>query len=74
MDQNCLSSTFHRCAIGLQYAGYGGQVNTLNSLSCSSNYSLFALWLDTLTSEKNLSDRSADTQHYNQQAAMHCAF
>ncbi|KAF7651609.1 hypothetical protein LDENG_00107270 [Lucifuga dentata] len=39
MDWTCLSSTSHRRSIRLRSGEFGGQVNTLNSLSCSSNHS-----------------------------------
>ena len=39
MDWICLSSTSHRCSIGLRSGEFGGQVNTSNLLLCSSNHS-----------------------------------
>jgi len=46
MDRTCLFSTSHRCSFGLRSGEFGGQVNTSNSLLCSSNHSwtFFALW------------------------------
>lgn len=32
MDHACLSSTSHRCLVGLRSGEYGGQVNTSNSI------------------------------------------
>ncbi|XP_051801618.1 vascular endothelial growth factor C isoform X3 [Acanthochromis polyacanthus] len=39
MKWTCLSSTSHRCSIGLRFGEFGGQVNTSNFLLCSSNHS-----------------------------------
>lgn len=49
LDQTCLSSTSHRCMIGLSLGNFWGQVNTWNSLLCSSNHfwSTFPLWQGT---------------------------
>lgn len=42
MDWMFWSSTCHRCSIGLRSEGFGGQGNTLNYLSCSTNHSCFS--------------------------------
>ena len=51
MDWTCLSSTSHRCSIGLRSEEFGGQVNTVNWSLCSSNHSWtsFAVWLGVLS-------------------------
>ena len=78
MDGTCLSSTSHRCSIGLRSEESGGQINTLNSSLCSSNHSwtIFAVW--PLSAEDRgqhwQSDRSAVSHPHTQQAAMHCVF
>ena len=38
MDWTCLSSTSNRCSVWLRSGVFGGQVNTSNSLLCSSNH------------------------------------
>ena len=38
MDWTCLSNTSHRSSTGLRSGEFGGQVNTSNSLLCSSNH------------------------------------
>ena len=49
--QCCLSSTSHRCSFGLISGKFGGQVNTLNSLLCSSNLSgaIITVWQGVLS-------------------------
>ncbi len=51
MDQICWSCTSHRCSIGLRAGKFGGQGNTLNSLSCSSHcpWTIFTVWQGTLS-------------------------
>ena len=54
VDLTFLSSTSHRCLIGLRSGEFGGQVNISNSLVCSSNHSwtILALLHSVLSSWK----------------------